>query len=344
MGSSAHLIVVHDDPVAAESLADGARARVEELEARWSRFRESSEVSRLNRRRGVPVRVSSDTYLLVSRAAHARDMTAGRYSPFVGDAMIALGYDRDFVDVSARGARGGGIVAAGEVAGATVAVADAPVGLDPYLPAVTLPVRAGFDPGGIGKGLAADIVVSEALGAGARGAMVNIGGDVVATGSPPDERGWVVGIEEPSHPGTHLGRVTVVSAAVCTSSPLRRVWTAADGSRVHHLLDPNTGRSVNTRMAALTVVAGEGWWAEAMTKALFVAASGARDADDRAEVVELMAALVTDEHVLAVFRDGDVREFGPPGAFDRASDARVGEAPAPARRPDGAERQPRGTN
>ena len=49
-----------------------------------------------------------------------------------------------------------------------------------------LPAGAGFDPGGIGKGLAADLAVAEALTEGAAGVCVNLGGDVRLEGSAPD--------------------------------------------------------------------------------------------------------------------------------------------------------------
>ena len=48
------------------------------------------------------------------------------------------------------------------------------------------PVRlldgVGFDPGGIGKGLAADLVATAAVDLGADGAMVSLGGDLRVAG------------------------------------------------------------------------------------------------------------------------------------------------------------------
>jgi thiamine biosynthesis lipoprotein len=38
----------------------------------------------------------------------------------------------------------------------------------------------------------------------------------------------------------------------------------------HHLIDPRTGRPADTEVVAVTVVAGEAWWAEAWAKALFL--------------------------------------------------------------------------
>ena len=43
----------------------------------------------------------------------------------------------------------------------------------------------------------------------------------------------------------------------------------------HHLLEPTTGKPASTRLAAVMVVAGRGWWAEVLAKATFLAGPGA---------------------------------------------------------------------
>ena len=71
MGTDAHVIVVGGD---AARLADLALARLERLEARWSRFLPESEISRLNERPGVPVVVAPETFQLID---HARSQRGG---------------------------------------------------------------------------------------------------------------------------------------------------------------------------------------------------------------------------------------------------------------------------
>ena len=79
MGSECHLVVMGGD---ADALRR-AQARVDELEARWSRFLPDSEVSLLNADAGAPVEVSADTVMLVERAVeetqevilHVQDQT-----------------------------------------------------------------------------------------------------------------------------------------------------------------------------------------------------------------------------------------------------------------------------
>ena len=73
-----------------------ARARVEDLEARWSRFRDDSEITRLNDRSGRPTALSADSYLLVDHAVAGWRWTGGRYDPTVLRAVEAAGYRRSF--------------------------------------------------------------------------------------------------------------------------------------------------------------------------------------------------------------------------------------------------------
>src|SRR5205085_2709875 len=71
MGSDAHVVVVGGPA----GLEERARARIAQLERRWSRFIDDSEVSTLNRCAGAPVRVSAETVELVQRAIEAWQIT-----------------------------------------------------------------------------------------------------------------------------------------------------------------------------------------------------------------------------------------------------------------------------
>ena len=152
--------------------------------------------------------------------------------------------------------------------------------IDDVVGAVTLPPGVRLDPGGIGKGLAADLVAEELMARGAAGAMVNLGGDLRAVGRPPEGEVWVVGVDDPQDPGHERARVVLVQGAVCTSSRAKRAWATTDGRRVHHLVDPARGTPIESEVVAVTVLAGQAWWAEAMAKVLFAAGPAAGpDAD-----------------------------------------------------------------
>ena len=160
MGTTCRVIITGGN----EALLDSARRRVDELESKWSRFREDSEITRLNRRSGRATGLSADSFLLVDHAVAAWRATAGRYDPTVLHALEAAGYDRSFELVQAGDlggkdpGRGTAETAAGNGAGQPAPGCGAVV-FDTSLRTVTFPDGVGFDPGGIGKGLAADLVV-----------------------------------------------------------------------------------------------------------------------------------------------------------------------------------------
>lgn len=264
MGTTAHIILVGGPA----EIADRAARRVADLEARWSRFRPDSELCRLNAAGGGPVVLSTDTYRAVEVAVRAWRITGGRFDPTVLPALEAAGYDRSFeavgrgvtASVAPAGRRGGGLP--GPPSAPAPGCAD--MVLLPLLPGVVAPSR--LDLGGIGKGLAADLVVTEAITAGADGACVNLGGDLRAQGRPPTDEGWVVGIEDPAAPEEDRFVVALGAGAVATSTTAKRRWEIA-GEVYHHIIDPGSGRPTGSPVGSATVLAGEAWMAEALVKA-----------------------------------------------------------------------------
>lgn len=276
MGGTGHVLVL--GPHAVRSLAY-ARSRLDLLERVWSRFLPGSDVSRLNAAAGRWVDVCADTVVLLRHSRRYWELTEGQFDPTVHAAMLAHGYDRDLACVRATGSA------------APVASVPAPgcdgIEVDAAAGRARLPLGAGFDPGGIGKGLAADLVCAELLAAGAAGALVNVGGDLRAAGRPPRRDGWVVAVPDPYDTRREQLRVAFDDGGVATSSTLRRRWTAG-GREVHHVLDPATGRPTTGTVVAVSVVATTAAWAEAVTKVVLV--SGDPTAARRLPGVELVAA------------------------------------------------------
>ena len=103
MGTDVHVLVVGGRP----ALVEWARERINRLEALWSRFRSTSEVSLLNQMAGQAVRVSAPTIELVRRALDGARVTRGRFDPTVLGDVIRAGYDRSFelLDDRSKGAR-----------------------------------------------------------------------------------------------------------------------------------------------------------------------------------------------------------------------------------------------
>jgi thiamine biosynthesis lipoprotein len=205
--------------------------------------------------------VSKETFQAISTAVEGWHLTGGRYDPTTLAALMAAGYDRTFGEVVAHSTDPAGRQREAPGCGGIVLMATAN--------AVVLPAGVTLDLGGVGKGLAADLVVTDLLQTGAQGACVNLGGDVRVKGQPPDGA-WRVGVEDPWEEGVLLFQVALADGAVVTTTPLTRRWTRA-GQPLHHLIDPATGAPAASDIASVTVVAAEAWRAEVFAKAAYLA-------------------------------------------------------------------------
>ncbi len=272
MGTGAHVVVVGGRV----GLAERAARRIAQLESLWSRFRPESEISRLNARAGTPVPVSAETSELVDRAVDGWRLTGGSFDPTVLGAVIRAGYDRTFARIPVHALPG-----MSEARRGAAAIETGPGW-------VRLPAGIGFDPGGIGKGLAADMVADELMAAGAAGACVNLGGDVRVAGEGPSGGAWTIGVEHPwaAAPVVLLG---LAGGAVATSTTLRRRWQVG-GEERHHLIDPDSEQPAGRDVNLATVVAGRAWTAEVWAKAVLLADPWSGGLPDGAEALAVDGA------------------------------------------------------
>ncbi len=304
MGSDAHVVVVAE-PAQATHLLEIAKQRIEHLERRWSRFLPDSDVSRLTLAAGSAVNVAPETALLVQRAIEAWYLTGSLFDPTILGALIRSGYDRSFEQIAE--------VAHRNACALMTACVDIEIDVDPTgrTPAqVTLPSGTGFDAGGIGKGLAADLVAAELMEHEALGVCVNLGGDLRVEGVSPAAAAWRIAVEHPAH-DEPLAIVTLAAGAVATSTTLRRRWTVSDGEHetaAHHLIDPRTALPADTGIDLVAVVTGEAWRAEVLAKACLLRGRG-REFDLLDGNAEALAATTAGELLASdgMFRFTDVR-------------------------------------
>ena len=332
MGTDALVAVGGGD---APELAARARARIDDLERRWSRFLPDSEISVVNASAGAVVPVSTVTAEVLSAAVEGWRLTGGRFDPTMLRPLERAGYDRSFELLEAAVEA---YVPSSSATSASSAVwrqrsgrsasGSASLGLqvDESAATVVLEEGLGLDLGGVGKGRAADLAVADLLHAGAEGVCVDIGGDVRVAGRAPFEGGWIVGVADPSGDNDVAATaVALADGAVATSTRCRRRWRS-DGRTVHHLLDPATGRPADGDLDTVTVIAAETWWAEVIAKAALIAGSVAG------------AELISASGLSGLLRraDGELVRVGAVASFEvaeleRAQPASVGALTAGAR-------------
>ena len=121
---------------------------------------------------------------------------------------------------------------------------------------------------GIGKGYGADHVGRALESLGLTDFMVEIGGDLYASGRNPEGLPWQIGIESPDPLQRGLSQVVGVSGMGLASSGDYRNFFEVDGQRFSHLIDPVTGAPVVHQTASATVLAENAMLADAWATAM----------------------------------------------------------------------------
>lgn len=239
LGTTAE-VVVTDSRRLAPAVAV-LREELDALDLACSRFREDSEISRLER--GRAVRVGPLLAEALAVALRAARLTDGLVDPTVATAVRALGYDRDYADVTDGGPASAPVPAPGWHR----------VLLDHDI--VVLPRGVELDLGATAKALAADraaVAIARRIGG---GTLVNLGGDLAAAGPAP-HGGWQVAIgddhvDAADDPDT---TVTLTGGGLATSGITRRRWRRG-GRTVHHIVDPRTGDIPDPHWRTVSVAA-----------------------------------------------------------------------------------------
>jgi len=226
---------------------DAIERTLHDIDAAASRFREDSELSRLNARHGGIV--SPLLALAIGESLRGAHATSGAVDPTVGCAIRLAGYDIDFASVPPDGLPLDLVMR--RVPGWET------VQFDPATRMVPMPIGVELDLGATAKALAADLCASAALEAvGSGGVLVSLGGDIALAGEPP-ESGWPIQVSEDSSAVIKAGQETIAlaSGGIATSSTTVRRWTRG-GAVLHHIIDPRTGLPASGPWRTATVVAG----------------------------------------------------------------------------------------
>jgi thiamine biosynthesis lipoprotein ApbE len=250
IGTTIRLVVT--DP----AQLDSARSMLEDdlaaLDAACSRFRDDSELIRLETRGGRPTTVSALLAGAVRAALRGAVLTDGLVDPTVGRTMDAIGYDRDFASVPA--AQDGAV---------RVTVNHVPqwrqIQLDDATNLLTVPAGVRVDLGATAKAWAADRSAEGIARVLRCGALVSLGGDIAVAGEVPPG-GWSIRVQDvtgdPSAPAQGPADViTIREGGLATSSTSARRWQRG-GDLMHHILDPRTGRPADSDLRTVSVAAG----------------------------------------------------------------------------------------
>jgi thiamine biosynthesis lipoprotein len=222
-----------------------AQREIGEIDRVCSRFREESELSRLNEQcGGGDVALSPLLEQAIIAALWTAEMTGGLVDPTVGRCVQELGYTTTFRDLPPDGPP--------VTLRVHAVVGWRALAYDPEAHTLRLPAGVAIDLGSSGKAWAADraaTAISAALGI---PVVVECGGDVAAQGSAP-QGGWPIRVTAHRQDESWQD-VMVFDGGLATSGTTARRWRRG-GVELHHIIDPATGLPAQTPWRMATVAA-----------------------------------------------------------------------------------------
>ena len=210
-----------------------------------NRFRDDSEISRLNDAHGATLAISPTFELALETALRAADVTGDLVDPTVLPALLALGYDRDFDELALSDAV--------LEQPAVPSMGTSAIHLDRDAHTVTLDPPCQLDLGASAKALVVDLVADEVSASG--GVVVELGGDVAVRGEGP-EGPWAIAVSDSLAEGRDEPRVALRHGGIATSSTATRTWRVGERT-VNHIVDPRTGRCARGLYTTATVSASD---------------------------------------------------------------------------------------
>ncbi len=241
----------------APDAVSAAEQRIRDIEKALSATDAQSDIYRVNHSGGNTTVISADTAELLSFTLDVAERTGGALDPTVYPLLLAWGFTTEENRVPAKD----------EIARLLECTGYENVSLSDT--AVTLPQGFMLDMGAVGKGYAGDKAAQTLSEHGVASALLDLGGNIQAIGTKPDGSPWRIALRDPSGGGT-VGILELCGMAAVTSGAYERYFTNEDGNIYGHIIDPKTGCPAESDLMQVTVIAGSGAYADALSTALYV--------------------------------------------------------------------------
>ena len=281
----------------AEEILRASASRVAEVSEGLTRFEPTSELSRINADPRETVEAGPLMIRFVETALSAAALTDGLVDPTLLPELERAGYTRSMSRNAEAVAPDVPSLDRTADRNSRVPPTDRwkNISVDPMTGTLSRTPGVKLDAGGVGKGLAADLVAELMEDSKVPAWSADCLGDVRVGGVAGEVRPITIASPFPGEDPIEI--LEIREGAVATSGTTRRTWKKADGSTAHHLIDPRTGLPAEGDLIQVTALAPTAVEAEARAKATLL--SGLSEAG------HWLA-----HGGLAVDREGRVHRFG----------------------------------
>lgn len=185
---------------------------VEDFEVNYSRFRETSFVSKLAKKPGV-YQIPNTAKTLLDFYTKLNNLTSGIFTPTIGDTLVSAGYDKSYSLTPQQHLK---------------SAADwSDISYDEKNISSKKVVQLDF--GAAGKGYLVDLVANLLLENNYKNFCIDAGGDIKIAGDIPQ----TIGLEHPTDKASVIGTIEIKDSSLCGSSGNRRKW-----ANYHHIISP----------------------------------------------------------------------------------------------------------
>jgi len=249
-----------------QEILNGAFELIKELENQLSSYRASSEISRINSApRDTAVPVSDAAKELIEVGLRYARLSGGAFDPTIG-ALVSLW------GIGTEDAR---LPTPSEIQ-ATLPLVDyraVSIGSETVTlgrqSTISGSDRMKLDLGGIAKGWIADRVGEFLRNNGEENFLLNLGGNILLSGSKPDGEAYKIGVQNPyGDRGEYLGVFRLEGGSVVSSGIYER-FSELDGKRYHHILSTSSGYPVDNGLAGVTILSEHSVDGDALSTAVF---------------------------------------------------------------------------
>ncbi len=266
-----------------QSILDRCFDLCEEFENRISRTIESSEISQINNAKGNPVTVSDETIELLEQGIYYSELTNGAFDISIAPLSELWDLKNNPGELPAESDI---IEALSHVSYKNILVKGNTVTLlDPDM---------AIDLGGIAKGYMADQLKSFLIDEGIESALIDLGGNLLAIGSKPDNSSFTIGIKKPFDDSKMISTESIEDLSVVTSGCYERYFEI-DDTLYHHILDTRNGYPCDNGLYSVTIFSKNSVDGDALSTSCF-----ALGLDEGIKLIESIpdidALFVTDEY------------------------------------------------
>ncbi len=265
LGSEIFITLVASNDFPFEKTFSDIQNQIVAFETGFSRFLPNSELSQFNENAGETRKVSAAFRSLLLASKKMAEQTEGLFNPFILPALQKAGYKGSWPSPA-------NLAETIDFSDRTIFPSSE---LQIYKDTAKIPPGAALDFGGIGKGYLLDQLHNALRPKGLHGYWLSLGGDLLCTGRDLGDAAWTIRVQHAKKLDTAIAVIKNDDGKplfIATSGITKRRGYAANGSW-HHLINPQTGKPVETDILTATVTSVKGISADIYAKVVILAGS-----------------------------------------------------------------------